>query len=164
MSKRLKSFRAVVFVAVAACLAVSGAAADQASDEAAIKQVIAHWDAGWEKFDATIASQDYAEDADWTNSFGISKKGKAEIHQFLEKLYKSPQITPRKSTPSASTIKFVRPDVAVASSYRETVGQKTSSGAEYPTRKTRDLRVLVLDKGKWVVASHLIADEKETRP
>jgi hypothetical protein len=44
------------------------------------------------------------------------------------------------------------------------VGQKTGSGAEYPTRKTHDLRVLVRDKGQWTIVSHLIMDEKEVRP
>jgi uncharacterized protein (TIGR02246 family) len=164
LSKQLKVFGAVIFIAISACVSLPGIAADKLSDEAAIREVISHWDSGWAQFDAKIATQDYADDADWTNAFGNSVKGKTEIYKFLEKLYKSPEITPRKSTPSTSTIKFIRPDVAVVSSYRETVGQRTSSGAEYPTRKTHDLRVLVLDKGKWVIVSHLIADEKEVLP
>jgi uncharacterized protein (TIGR02246 family) len=164
MSKQLKLSAAIIFMALNAAITLPGIAADKVSEEAAIKEVISHWDAGWLKFDAKVASQDYADDADWINSFGVEKKGKAEIYQFLDKLFKSPKITPRKSTPSTSSIRFIRPDIAVASSYREMIGQKTSKGEEYPTRKTRDLRVLVLDKGKWVITSHLIADEKEVQP
>ncbi|WNV04182.1 SgcJ/EcaC family oxidoreductase [Candidatus Methylospira mobilis] len=164
MSYRLKLLVAVIFMAINIVIALPGIAADKASEAAAIKEVISHWDVGWNLFDAKVAAQDYADDTDWINSFGVSKKGKAEIQQFLDKLFKSPKITPRKSTPSTSTIRFIRPDIAVASSYRETIEQKTNSGDVYPTRKTRDLRVLVLDKGKWVITSHLIADEKEVKP
>ena len=65
--------------------------------------------------------------------------------------------------PEIERTPFVRPDVASASSYRETVGQKTRSGAEYPIRKTHDLRVFVREQGKWLIVSHLIMDEKETK-
>ena len=133
-------------------------------DEQAITDVISHWDQGWKTFDAELAARDYSVDADWTNAFGHGAKGKAAILEYLSKIYQSPSMRSRKSTPSQTTLRFVRPDIAVASSYREMVGQKTQSGALYPTRKTRDLRVLVRDKGQWAIVSHLIMDEKETRP
>jgi hypothetical protein len=50
------------------------------------------------------------------------------------------------------------------SSYRETADQTTASGAEYPTRKTHDLRVIVRDEGAWSIRSHLVMDEKEILP
>jgi len=134
------------------------------ADERAILEVIAHWDQGWRDFNAELASRDYSADADWTNAFGLSRKGKAEIHEFLAKIYQSSAIRPRKSTPSKTSVRFVTPDIAAATSYRETVGQKTHSGGEYPTRKTHDLRVLVRTHGKWLVVSHLIMDEKDVRP
>jgi len=131
------------------------------ADVVAIEAVIQRWDAGWVAFDAALASQDYADDADWTNAFGIYRKGRAEIHSYLHHIYQTPQLVFRKSTPSVSSIRFISHEVAVVISYRETVGQKTLSGAEYPTRKTRDSRVLLLVKGKWEVVSHLVADQKE---
>lgn len=131
------------------------------ADVAAIEVIIQRWDAGWAAFDAALAAQDYADDADWTNAFGISRKGRAEIHSYLHSIYQKPQLTSRKSTSSISSIRFISHEVAIATSYRETVGQKTPSGAEYPTRKTRDSRVLLLVKGKWEVVSHLVADQKE---
>jgi uncharacterized protein (TIGR02246 family) len=134
------------------------------NDEIAIRQVIANWDQGWKVFDPELTTRGYASDADWTNAFGISRKGQSEIHKFLADLYKNPGIRSRQSTPSTTTIRFIRPDIATASSYRETVGQKSASGAAYPTRKTHDLRVLVRDKTSWSIVSHLIMDEKETRP
>jgi len=136
----------------------------QRQDEAAIKRVIANWDQGWRAFDPELTTRGYASDADWTNAFGISRKGQTEIHKFLADLYKNPGIRSRQSTPSTTTIRFIRPDIATASSYRETVGQKSASGAAYPTRKTHDLRVFARDRATWSIVSHLIMDEKETRP
>jgi uncharacterized protein (TIGR02246 family) len=162
--QRLKTIAAATVLVAA--MAVGHAAGSQAAadDEAAIKHIIASWDQGWKDFDATLATRDYAPDADWTNAFGVSRKGQPEIYKFLADFYKHPGTRSRKSTPSKTTIRFLRPEVAVASSYRETVGQKTASGAEYPTRKTHDQRVFVRDKGKWSIISHLIMDEKEVRP
>ena len=165
-----------VLVAIAlsvSILAASGVAStqtkpavvdDRQRDEQAILGMISHWDQGWKTFDAQLAARDYSADADWTNAFGHGAKGKAAILEYLSKIYQSPSMRSRTSTPSKTTVRFVRPDIATASSYRETVGQKTASGAEYPTRKTHDLRVLVRDKGQWTIVSHLIMDEKETRP
>lgn len=134
-----------------------------AKDEEAIKQVIANWDKGWKEFDAQLATQDYAEDADWTNAFGVARKGRSEIHKFLADTFTRPDMRSRRSTPSTVVIRFVRPGVAVITSKRETVGQGTVSGGVYPTRKTHDLRVMVKEKGGWLVVSHLIMDEKEVR-
>ena len=162
--KRFKTTGVAMFVVAA--LAVGHAAGSQPAggDETAIKEIIASWDQGWKDFDAALATRDYAPDADWTNAFGVSRKGQPEIYKFLADFYKHPGTRSRKSTPSKTTIRFLRPDIAVASSYRETIGQKTASGAEYPTRKTHDQRVFVRDKGKWSIISHLIMDEKEVRP
>jgi hypothetical protein len=84
---------------------------------------------------AELAARDYSTDADWTNAFGLRRKGKAEIFEFLSKIYRSPTMRPRKSTLSKTTLRFLNGDAAVASSYRETVGQKTHSGSD--TRRER---------------------------
>jgi uncharacterized protein (TIGR02246 family) len=167
----MRRHRATVAVTIGlATLAASHSASTEPAsgqaqkDEVTIRQVIANWDQGWKVFDAELATRGYSRDADWTNAFGISRKGQTEIHKFLADLYKNPGIRSRQSTPSTTTIRFIRPDIATASSYRETVGQKSASGAAYPTRKTHDLRVLVRDKATWSIVSHLIMDEKETRP
>lgn len=135
-----------------------------ADSETAIRRAIANWDAGWRNFDADIISRDYADDADWTNAFGVPRKGREEIKAYLAKGLASPQWRSRLSTPSTVAIRFVRPDIALVQSSRQTTGQKTASGQEYPVRKTHDLRVFAWQKGRWEILSHLIMDEKEVRP
>ena len=132
--------------------------------ETAIRQAIADWDTGWRTFNADIVSQDYADDADWINAFGEVRKGRAQIHAYLAHGFASPEWLSRHSTPSTVSIRFVSPDIAVVSSSRQTVGQKSASGQPYPTRKTHDLRVFVHQNGRWEIVSHEIMDEKEARP
>ena len=151
-----------------ALLAVPSAAltqgADHTKDAAAIQAIIANWDRGWKDFDAALATKDYATDADWTNAFGRPRKGRAAIEEFLGGQFALPQMRSRVSTPSTMSIRFVKPDVAVVTSDRQTSGQRSASGATYPVRKTHDLRVFMNDQGRWWIVSHIIMDEKEVVP
>ena len=144
----------------APCQTVGGTTADTA----AIRVAIDNWDRGWRVFDAHLATQDFAADADWTNAFGKSQKGQSAVEKYLAALFVTPEIRSRQSTPSSMTIRFVRPDVAVVASDRQTSGQKTASGDTYPTRKTHDLRVFVKEHGRWLITSHQVMDEKDVRP
>jgi uncharacterized protein (TIGR02246 family) len=135
-----------------------------ADEEVAIKQVIENWEKGWREVDAQLASQDYAEDADWTNAFGVMKKRRAQIREFLTHIFDIHPIRSMRISPSTVRIRSIRPGVAVVSSYTEVTGQKTASGNEYPTRRIHQLRVLIEEQGKWLIVSHLIMDEKEPLP
>ena len=150
------------------CVAVPSARSQgvtsTARDSAAIRAVVGNWDRGWTAFDAHVAAQDFSADADWTNAFGKSRKGQPAIEKYLAALFVTPEIRSRTSTPSTITMRFVRPDVAVVTSDRQTSGQKTASGDTYPTRMTHDLRILVKERGRWWVVSHQVMDEKDVRP
>ena len=135
-----------------------------AEDEAVIRRIVANWDRGWKDFEPEVATVDYADDADWVNAFGKARTGRSEIRKYLATLFTTPEIRSRQSTPSTVVIRFIRPDVAAVSSFRETVGQKSASGREYPTRKTHDLRVIVKQADQWRIISHMIMDEKDVLP
>ena len=131
-----------------------------ASDEAAIRQVIAHWDKIWHGGEAADVARDYADDADWMNAFGVYKRGGAEILAFFVPFGKMNRDTAVKDL----KIRYVRPDVAAVWEYYETAGRRTTSGNVYPPRKTHSLRVLAKNNGRWTIVSHLIMDEKERQP
>lgn len=151
----------VLSFAVLSASAQSGGDAHK-SNEAAIRLVIADWDQAWRDFDADLAARDYAENATWTNSFGESTSGRDGIHHRMASLYQNPGARSRHSTPSSVQIDFIRPDAAIVTSYRETVGQRNRDGSEMPTRKTHDLRVIVLENGRWLIRSHFMVDERNT--
>ena len=130
-----------------------------AEDEAAIRAIVNHWQQAWENHDASILAGDYAEDADWLNAFGIRLKGGAKIVDFVSKVVKRPAVQGRHTTWGEPTVRFVRPDVALAFRDYSTIGHKDLSGKEMPERKTHSTWVLTKDGGKWRIASHVICDD-----
>lgn len=133
--------------------------AGSAEDEAAIRAIVNHWQQSWENFDASVLAGDYAEDADWQNAFGVRLKGSAQIVDFVSKVVKRPNVQGRQTTWGDSTVRFVRPDVALAYRDYSTVGHKAPSGQEMPERKTHATWFLTKDAGKWRIASHVICDD-----
>ncbi len=57
------------------------------------------------------------------------------------------------------TVRFVRPDVALAYRDYSTVGHKTPNGQEMPERKTHSTWFLMKDGGKWRISSQVISDD-----
>jgi uncharacterized protein (TIGR02246 family) len=130
-------------------------------DEAAIRAIVNHWQQSWENFDASILAGDYADDADWLNAFGVRIKGGAKIVDFVSKVVKRPTAQGRHTTWSEPTVRFVRPDVALAYRDYSTVGHKDFSGKEMPERKTHSTWILTKDGGRWRIASHVISDDND---
>ncbi len=133
--------------------------AGTAEDEAAIRAIVNHWQQSWENFDASILAGDYAEDADWLNAFGIRLKGGAKIVDFVSKVVKRSTVQGRHTTWGEPTVRFVRPDVALAYRDYTTVGHKTLNGQEMPQRNTHSTWFLTKDGGKWRIASQVISDD-----
>ena len=130
-----------------------------AEDEAAIRTIVKHWQQSWESFDASVLAEDFTEDADWQNAFGVRIKGGAKIVEFVSKVVKRPGVQGRQTTWSEPTVRFVRPDVALAYRDYSTVGHKTLNGQEMPQRNTHSTWVLTKDGGKWRIASQVISDD-----
>src|ERR1041385_4145278 len=133
--------------------------AGTAEDEAAVRAIVNHWQQSWENFDASILAGDYADDADWLNAFGVRIKGGAKIVEFVSKVVKRPNVQGRKTTWEEPVIRFVRPDVALATRDYRTIGHKTFDGREMPQRSTHSTWLLTKESGKWRIASQVISDD-----
>jgi uncharacterized protein (TIGR02246 family) len=131
------------------------------SDNQLVEKAIENWNEAWAKKDSKLAAQDYSEDADWTNAFGMKKKGRAEIQQFLSEVFSLPFVMAGQSRTAEQSVKLIKPDVALVITRVERVGQRTPSGDELPTRQTTHLRVLLKSGGEWKIASHLISDARD---
>jgi len=60
----------------------------------------------------------YSEDADWTNAFGTTKRGAAEIVAYLTQLFADPHFAAGKPLgPPQASMRFVADDVAVVKTY-----------------------------------------------
>ncbi|HEX3586699.1 MAG TPA: SgcJ/EcaC family oxidoreductase [Candidatus Angelobacter sp.] len=133
--------------------------AGTAEDEAAVRAIINHWQQNWEDFDASVLAGDYADDADWQNAFGVRLKGGAKIVEFVSTVVKRATVQGRHTTWGEPSVRFLRPDVALAYRDYTTVGHKILNGQEMPRRNTHSTWILTKDGGKWRIASHVICDD-----
>lgn len=82
-----------------------------AKDEELIKNVLTDFIDAWNKHDAKTFSMVFAEDADFTNVGGNSKRGRNEIEKHHEPSFKTKwKDSYQKIT--KSKIRFIKPDVA----------------------------------------------------
>jgi uncharacterized protein (TIGR02246 family) len=125
-----------------------------------IEQVIDNWNKAWQTKDAKLAAQDYSDDAEWTNAFGMKRKGRAEIEKFLAEVFSLPFVMAAESKVVEQSVRFIKPDVALVITRVERVGQRTPSGETLGTRQTSHLRVLMKSAGSWQIVSHLISDAR----
>lgn len=132
---------------------------DPVQDQAAVKTIVDHWRQAWEHFDASILREDYADDADWQNAFGVRKTGSADILAFVGQVLKRSGVQGRRTTWGEIHVRLVRPDVAVAFRDYQTVGHKTPDGRELAERRTHANWLLIKEGGRWRIASHVISDE-----
>lgn len=130
-------------------------------DQRAIEQGIENWNRAWQTKDAALAAQDYSDDADWTNAFGMKRKGRAEIQKFLAEVFSLPFVMAGESKVVEQTVKFIKPDVATVVTLVERAGQRTPAGETLGTRHTSHLRVLMKSGDTWKIVSHLISDARD---
>jgi hypothetical protein len=96
----------VLSVAIFA-LVLQSAHAQQPTDDAAIRAVLARETEGWDKFDPKQVASTFTEDAIWQNPFGVRLHGSAEVEKFLTDLMARPGFRAGKST-SPTTILDLR--------------------------------------------------------
>jgi len=159
MKKILLSLTTIILVATCSAL---GQTKNSNNDQTQIEQAIENWNKAWQTKDSKLAAQDYSDDADWTNAFGMKKKGRAEIEKVLAEVFALPFVMAGESRTVEQSVRFLKPDVALVNTRVERLGQRVASGAELGTRQTSHLRVLVKSKGQWKITSHLISDARDT--
>jgi uncharacterized protein (TIGR02246 family) len=130
-------------------------------DRAAIEKAVENWMAAWERKDPHLAVQDYAEDADWTNVFGVRCGSRAELEATLTQIFSSPFAMVGRDTVVGQELRFLRPDVVLVRTRVERHGQLMPSGEPMGTRHTTHLRVFERTEAGWKIVSHLISDARD---
>jgi uncharacterized protein (TIGR02246 family) len=142
-----------------------GFAADDlpARDRAAILAAVEDWDVAWKTRDAALAARNYAPDAEWTNAFGMSRRGEVEIRKLLDEVFALPFVMSGESKTVDQVLRILKPDVVLVVTRVERVGQRSPSGGEVGTRRTTHHRVFQKRGGRWQIVSHLISDARDTQ-
>jgi len=157
----MKKITIIILLIALLSSVVTGQSSTSKSDQALIERIIENWNSGWKTVDAKLAAQDYSDDADWTNAFGMKKKGRIEIERFLNEVFSMSFVMAGQSKTVEQSVRFIKPDVALVTTRIERVGQRGPSGEELELRYTSHLRVFVKSAGRWKITSHLISDSRE---
>jgi len=146
--------------AISLCLLLPTAA--RASDDDAVRAVVAQETAAWLKYDPRAVAALYTEDAIWLNPFGVRLHGSAQLEKFLTRLFQMPGYRAGKDTSDAKIIdlRFPASTVAVVWGEESSQGQiDESTGKPMQPRHSYYLEVLVKRNGAWKISECIIMDE-----
>jgi uncharacterized protein (TIGR02246 family) len=137
------------------------ARAQQSTDEAAIRAVLAREMGGWDTFDPKLVVSTYTDDVIWQNPFGVRIHGKADLEKFLTDLLARPGYRAGKSTVPAKILdlRLTSPTTAVVWSDERIEGLVNDfSGHPMDPRHSYYLEVLVKKDREWKISDSLIMD------
>jgi len=131
-----------------------GAAQDSAEDERAIRRAIVQTTEAFNAHDASAFARFYTADADLVTVRGEVMKGSAAIERWLASIFatRARSVTVRQIE---ITVRFIKPDVAVAHMTNELSGMIDAQGQSLPPHRELSVRVFVKTAGAWrVTAAH----------
>jgi uncharacterized protein (TIGR02246 family) len=137
--------------------------AQSGTDESAVRKIIHHQVAAWNKGDAEAYSRRFATDGTFTNILGMFYTGHEAFCERHEQIFKGVFRGTTKQEDVVS-IKFWRPDVAVVETLQTISGiQKFFPGTTPDAKgrlRTRLLQIMVKDNGEWKIAVYHNVDVK----
>ena len=147
-------FLPVSIVGLLICYAVTGNAQSPTNreDEEAIKKVIAGTTEAFNKHDAKTFARFYTSDAELVTVRGERMKGMEEIEKGLAAIFAT-RATAATLKPLDVSIRFIKPDVAVAHVTNEMSGVINAEGKKMPSHRELSIRVLVKKSGTWRVTA-----------
>ena len=121
-----------------------------ADDEAAVRSVLRGFEEAWNRHDMDAFARLFTEDADFVNVRGARWIGRPAIKEAHQASHGTVFKASRLSVPETS-VRFLKPDVAVARSTWDLVGHTTPTGEPQPPRKGILTNVLVKGDGGWQI-------------
>jgi uncharacterized protein (TIGR02246 family) len=128
----------------------SAAAADAAAQDA-VKTVIRNFTDAWNRHDMDAFANLFSEDADFVNVRGVRWIGRGAIKKAHAAAHATVFSKSRLSVVGEISVRFLKPDVAVARSIIEVSGQIDNSGGTLPPRDTLLTLVVVRQDAKWII-------------
>jgi uncharacterized protein (TIGR02246 family) len=154
---------AILILLLAMPLAIGlarAAATDDAArsgEDAAVREVVAGFNDGWNSHDARAMCASLAEDVQWVNWRGEvsgSRKEVEDAHATLfADLYKNTH-----RTDTVKSIRYLGPELASVDDYWTMTGARTREGAEWPYRAGYASFLMAKRGGRWIVIVSHTAD------
>ena len=150
----------VALAALLAPLPVLAQGGGTPADSASIFAALENWEVAWESHEPALAAQDYSDDADWTNAFGMRRIGRPAVEALLEEVFTLPFVMAGRTNYEYHDLRFLGSGVAILRSRALREGQQLPDGTVEETRRTNHLRVFEKRGETWLIVSHLIGDER----
>jgi uncharacterized protein (TIGR02246 family) len=131
---------------------VSGVAASQQVDEQEIRKVQERWDDAWNRHDIKALSDLVAEDVRFVNVAGVVLNGRDEFQKLQTRTHAT-QFKESVRTVTATDIKFLSADIAVAHVKWGMRGDKNADSTPRPPRNGVMMQVLMKRAGSWTVVA-----------
>jgi uncharacterized protein (TIGR02246 family) len=122
------------------------------ADEEAIRKIISDMTDASNKADATAATRMYAADADFVTGRGERFTGATEIEQRLAAIFETRGAAVTVETLRV-TVRFIRPDVALAHVTNELRGLVSPDGDRLPAQQELSIRVFTKNDTTWHAAA-----------
>ena len=153
----IRQSRAVLFVALVGVFAAADSVAQTSSsgsrdDEEAIRAVMTATTDAFSRHDAKAWVKFCTPDAQLVTVRGESMKGIAEIENGLTRIFQTRGRNVTLKTLEV-TVRFIRPDVALAHVTNELSGLVSPDGQTLPPHQELSIRVLVKDQGVWRITA-----------
>jgi uncharacterized protein (TIGR02246 family) len=129
-----------------------GVYASQQADEQEIRNIQTRWDDAWNRHDIKALSALVAEDVRFVNVAGIVLTGRDEFERLQTRTH-AMQFKDSVRTVTATDIKFLNADIAVAHVRWGMRGDKNADGTPRPPRSGVMMQVLVKRGGAWNVVA-----------
>jgi uncharacterized protein (TIGR02246 family) len=124
----------------------------RATDEEAIREIEARWEAAWNRHDPAALAATYAPDAEAINLAGELFEGRAAFEKSLEELHSGKTQTSIWQT-ERTQIKFLTPEIAVVHVYANSRGDRNPDGSTMRPRQVILTRVEVKREGQWLIVA-----------
>ena len=117
----------------------------------AIHDIVHGLVAAWNRHDPRAFAAAFAEDADFTNVFGMAVKGRGAIEDLHAPIFKT-MFRDSRLNVSETRIRFIRPDVAAVDIHWEMTGARDPLGNDWPARKGLLNLTMTEEQGDWSIA------------
>jgi uncharacterized protein (TIGR02246 family) len=143
----------IALIVLALATSVSGVVvAQEPSDaEEAVEMVASHWADAWNAGDMESIGALYTETSDYVSLFGETLKGREQIQAFFTEVH-STVYKGAKFSHETTTIRFVKPDIAIGDTAWEFTGVAETEGPTMPS-KGLSTTVLVKQDGEWKIVA-----------
>lgn len=167
MNRRTARVVAILVVSFAMGLASNhvgqGTDSGTAKDDAAVREVVASFSAGWNGHDAHAMCVSLADDVQWVNWRGEVLHSRKDVEEEHAKLF----VGLYKDTRRIDTVKSIRyftPELASVDNYWTMTGAKTRDGADWPYREGYANYVMAKRGSHWVIIVSHVADFNAKAP